>query len=83
MLRLRSSVDAERDPHFAELLRNLEGVRRVVRQPDEAAAGAVVFTADVEPAAADRLVEEIPRWGSASTTTCSPGSRSSPRSVTT
>ncbi len=63
MLRLRSSVDAERDPHFGELLRNLEGVRRVARQPDEAAAGAVVFTADVEPAAADRLVDEIAALG--------------------
>jgi uncharacterized hydrophobic protein (TIGR00271 family) len=59
VLRLRSSVDAERAHPFGEMLRDLEGVRRVVRQPDEELAGAVVFVADVEPAAADRLVEEI------------------------
>jgi uncharacterized hydrophobic protein (TIGR00271 family) len=39
-------------------------VRRVSRQPDEAsAADAVVFVADVEPAAADRLVEAIGELG--------------------
>ena len=65
VLRLRSSVDAER----AAALRptscgELEGVRRVVRQPDEApAADAIVFVADVEPAAADRLVEAIDELG--------------------
>ncbi len=63
MLRLRSSVDAERAHHFAELLRDLEGVRRVVRQPDEVTPSAVVFAADVEPAAADRLVDEIAALG--------------------
>jgi uncharacterized hydrophobic protein (TIGR00271 family) len=64
VLRLRSSVGAERAGHFGDLLRELEGVRRVVRQPDEAsAAGAVVFAADVEPAAADRLVEAIAELG--------------------
>src|ERR1700761_7815865 len=42
----------------------MEGVRRGVRQPDEAAdAGQTVFVADVEPAAADRLVEEIAAMG--------------------
>ena len=58
---LRSSVLAERAPRFGDLLRELDGVRRVVQQPDEAAAGSesVVFVADVEPAAADRLVEAI------------------------
>ena len=60
MLRLRSSVEAERAGHFGALLRDIEGVRRVVQQPDEAAATeSVVFVADVEPAAADRLVEAI------------------------
>jgi uncharacterized hydrophobic protein (TIGR00271 family) len=60
MLRLRSSVDAERAVPFAELLRELEGVRRVVQQPDESsAANATVFVADVEAAAADRLIDEI------------------------
>ncbi|HEX5712818.1 MAG TPA: DUF389 domain-containing protein [Solirubrobacterales bacterium] len=64
MLRLRSSVDAERADPFAEVLRELEGVRRVVRQPDQASAtGATVFVADVEPAAADRLVAEIVALG--------------------
>lgn len=63
MLRLRSSIHVDRAPHFGELLRELQGVSRVVQQPDEAATGAVVFVADVEPAAADRLVEEIGRLG--------------------
>jgi uncharacterized hydrophobic protein (TIGR00271 family) len=39
-------------------------VRRVVRQPDESAdAGQTVFVADVEPAAADELVEAIQEMG--------------------
>ncbi|MGC1165112.1 MAG: DUF389 domain-containing protein [Solirubrobacterales bacterium] len=64
MLRLRSSVDAERAGHFSDLLRELEGVRRVVRQPDETSAtNREVFVADVEPAAADRLVEAIAELG--------------------
>jgi hypothetical protein len=64
VLRLRSSVDAARADHFGDLLRELEGVRRVVKQPDEAsAANAVVFVADVEPAAADRLVAAIVELG--------------------
>ena len=71
MLRLRSSVEAERAGHFGALLREIEGVRRVVQQPDEASAtSCVVFVADVEPAAADRLVEAIGGSGSATTTTC-------------
>ena len=64
MLRLRSSVGAERAGRFGDLLRELEGVRRVVQQPDEAsAANAVVVVADVEPAAADRLVAAIAELG--------------------
>jgi uncharacterized hydrophobic protein (TIGR00271 family) len=63
VLRLRSSVDAERAPRFGALLRDLDGVRRVVQQPDEAAVSSVVFVADVEPAAADRLVEAIAEIG--------------------
>jgi uncharacterized hydrophobic protein (TIGR00271 family) len=60
VLRLRSSVGAERADRFGDLLRELEGVRRVVQQPDQAsAASSIVFVADVEPAAADRLVEAI------------------------
>ena len=64
MLRLRSSVEAERAGHFGDLLRELDGVRRVVQQPDEASAtSSVVFVADVEPAAADRLVAAIAELG--------------------
>jgi uncharacterized hydrophobic protein (TIGR00271 family) len=64
VLRLRAAVEAERAAHFGELLRDLDGVRRVVSQPDEAdRGGAVVFVADVEPAAADRLVEAIAELG--------------------
>lgn len=60
MLRLRSSVDADRTAAFGQLLREMDGVRRVVSQPDEASvANATVFVADVEPAAADRLVDAI------------------------
>jgi uncharacterized hydrophobic protein (TIGR00271 family) len=64
VLRLHASLDARREPAFAALLREMEGVRRVVRQPDESAeAGQTVFFADIEPAAADRLVEEIGAMG--------------------
>ena len=64
MLRLHASLDARREPEFATLLRDLEGVRRVVRQPDESAsAGQTVFVADVEASAADELVEAIIAMG--------------------
>ncbi len=61
---LRSSVAADLAPHFAVLLRDIDGVRRIVQQPDEASPeGGSVFVADVEPAAADRLVETIGELG--------------------
>ncbi len=63
MLRLRSSVGAEHAGHFGDLLRELEGVRRVVEQPDLAAADATVFVADVDAAAADELVEAVAALG--------------------
>lgn len=64
MLRLRSSVDAERADRFGDLLRELDGVRRVVEQPDRATtAAATVFVADVEAHAADELVEAIAELG--------------------
>jgi uncharacterized hydrophobic protein (TIGR00271 family) len=64
VLRLHASLDARREPAFASLLRELGGVRRVVRQPDESAeAGQTVFVADVEPVAADELVEAITEMG--------------------
>ncbi|HET9593569.1 MAG TPA: DUF389 domain-containing protein [Solirubrobacterales bacterium] len=67
MLRLRSSVAHHQAEEFAALLRDLDGVRRVVQQADEAAPhGAYVFVADVEPVAADRLVEAIADLGVAS-----------------
>lgn len=64
MLRLTVSVDAPREPRLADLLRELDGVRRVLRQPDESAAPAqTVFVADVEPAAADPLIAAIDEMG--------------------
>ncbi|MGA8745941.1 MAG: DUF389 domain-containing protein [Solirubrobacterales bacterium] len=63
MLRLRSSVESHRATSFAEALRGIEGVRRIVRQPDEDEGEGIVFVADVEPAAADRLIEEIAAMG--------------------
>jgi uncharacterized hydrophobic protein (TIGR00271 family) len=67
MLRLRSSVAHHQADEFAALLRELDGVRRVVQQADEAVShDAYVFVADVEPVAADRLVEAIADLGVAS-----------------
>jgi len=59
VLRLRSSVDAERADRLRTVLRDLEGVRRVVQQPDHDCADATVFVADVEAGAADELIEAI------------------------
>jgi uncharacterized hydrophobic protein (TIGR00271 family) len=63
LLRLRSSVDAARAPHLGAALRDLDGVRRVVEQPDAIVADSTVFVADVEPAAADELVDAIAELG--------------------
>jgi uncharacterized hydrophobic protein (TIGR00271 family) len=64
VLRLHASLDTEREPEFASLLRELEGVRRVVRQPDESCeAPQTVFVADVEPAGADALITAIEEMG--------------------
>ena len=64
MLRLRSSVPHLRADEFGALLRDLEGVHRVVQQNDESRHPKhYVFVADVEPVCADRLVEEIARMG--------------------
>lgn len=64
MLRLRSSVDAGRASHFGAALRRLDGVRRIVQQPNEEnGPDCIVFVADVEPAAADRLVVAIAELG--------------------
>ncbi|MEZ5078629.1 MAG: DUF389 domain-containing protein [Solirubrobacterales bacterium] len=63
MLRLRSSVEGGRAERFADLLRGMDGVSRVVSEPDQASEGALVFVADVEPAAADRLIDAIAGLG--------------------
>jgi uncharacterized hydrophobic protein (TIGR00271 family) len=64
MLRLRSSIAQHQAEEFGALLRELEGVRRVVQHADESdPAQAFVFVADVEPAIADRLLEEIDALG--------------------
>ncbi len=63
MLRLHASLDQRREPAFGAVLRDLDGVRRVLRQPDEAAAGRTLFVADIEPAAADELVDAIASIG--------------------
>ena len=64
MLRLRSSVAHHQADEFGTLLRELEGVRRVVQHADESDSDrSFVFVADVEPAIADRLLEEIAALG--------------------
>jgi uncharacterized hydrophobic protein (TIGR00271 family) len=64
MLRLRSSVADHRADELGALLRELEGVRRIVVQPDESdPERAYVFVADVEPAAADPLMAAIAEFG--------------------
>jgi len=64
VLRLHASLDERREPAFAAMLRELDGVRRVVRQPDESCEEPqTVFVADVEPSAADQLVEAIEEMG--------------------
>ncbi|MGN6216991.1 MAG: DUF389 domain-containing protein [Solirubrobacterales bacterium] len=64
MLRLRSSVVHHRADEFGALLRELEGVRRIVQQPDESdPERAYVFVADVEPVAADPLVAALAELG--------------------
>ncbi len=64
MLRLRSSIAQHQAAEFGALLRELEGVRRVVQHADESdPSQSFVFVADVEPAIADRLLEEIATLG--------------------
>jgi uncharacterized hydrophobic protein (TIGR00271 family) len=64
MLRLRASVAHHQAEEFGALLRELDGVRRVVQQADEGdPARSFVFVADVEPGIADRLLEEIAALG--------------------
>jgi uncharacterized hydrophobic protein (TIGR00271 family) len=64
VLRLHASLDAQRELRFSALLRDLDGVRRVVSRPDESCEeGQTVFVADVEPAAADELVGAIEEMG--------------------
>jgi len=64
MLRLRSSVPHHQADDFGALLRDLGGVRRIVQQAEtEAPNSSFVFVADVEPAIADHLLEEIAALG--------------------
>jgi len=63
MLRLRSSVAHHQADDFGALLRELGGVNRVVRQEAFHPSGACVFVADVEPAAADPLVDALGSFG--------------------
>jgi len=64
MLRLRSSVAHHRAEEFGALLRELEGVRRIVQTADESTSSpSFVFVADVEPIAADRLVDAVGEFG--------------------
>ncbi|HVO53175.1 MAG TPA: DUF389 domain-containing protein [Solirubrobacterales bacterium] len=63
MLRLRSSVDHGRAHHLGEALRDLDGVKRIVRQADDDGDAGVVFVADVEPEAADHLIAAIAELG--------------------
>jgi uncharacterized hydrophobic protein (TIGR00271 family) len=59
VLQLRASIPDQQGDRFHRLLCEHTGVRRVVRQPDVSANAAEVFIADVEPAAADPLIEAI------------------------
>jgi uncharacterized hydrophobic protein (TIGR00271 family) len=64
MLRLRSSVPHHRADEFSDLLRELDGVSRVIKQAEESERSpSYVFVADVEPSCADALVEKIEKLG--------------------
>ncbi len=63
MLQLRASIPEHQREHFNRLLGGSEGVRRVMRQREEGAEAGEVFVADVEPAAADPLVDAIREMG--------------------
>jgi uncharacterized hydrophobic protein (TIGR00271 family) len=63
VLRLRSSVAAAGAERLGSALEGLDGVKRVTAIPEESTRGDVVYVADVEPAAADVLVETIAELG--------------------
>jgi uncharacterized hydrophobic protein (TIGR00271 family) len=64
MLRLRSSIATDRATPLIDELRGLKGVRRIAIQADEGTRpAAAIITADVEPAAADRLVGSLSKLG--------------------
>jgi uncharacterized hydrophobic protein (TIGR00271 family) len=64
MLRLRSAVARDRAEEFSALLRELDGISRVAKEPNVLdPERSVVFVADVEPAVADRLVDELTTLG--------------------
>jgi uncharacterized hydrophobic protein (TIGR00271 family) len=63
VLQLRASIPDDRSERFGRMLGEHAGVRRVIRQPEGGGGAADVFVADVEPAAADPLVETIRQLG--------------------
>jgi uncharacterized hydrophobic protein (TIGR00271 family) len=63
VLQLRASVPDAHSERFGRLLGDHAGVRRVSRQREDGAGAAEVFVADVEPAAADPLVDAINEMG--------------------
>jgi uncharacterized hydrophobic protein (TIGR00271 family) len=63
VLQLRASIPGDRSDRFQRLLGEHEGVRWVIRQPEGGGGAAEVFVADVEPAAADPLVEAVAGMG--------------------
>jgi uncharacterized hydrophobic protein (TIGR00271 family) len=63
VLQLRASIADDRSDDFGRRLGEIAGVRRVIREPDETVAAAQVFIADVEPVAADPLIEAIAELG--------------------
>jgi uncharacterized hydrophobic protein (TIGR00271 family) len=64
MLRLRCSIALDRGSALLERLKALDGVHRIGAQADEGARSPTsLITAEVEPAAADQLVEWLTKLG--------------------
>jgi uncharacterized hydrophobic protein (TIGR00271 family) len=63
VLRLRLEVERDRADPVADALTGTGGVRRIVAENPESGDGRVVLAADVSPAAADRVMGLIRKWG--------------------